>query len=287
MPLTKCIACIAALFFCSPLLAQDKVNVSTYSFSHDYKTGEKISYAFEDVDYEYSAVLNEGFYTVNDFQNAQEIQVRVDETVVEENGTERKQFTISDAKYRKITNGKDGLSAGELTPVAKLIPGFPETITYTCALNEGDFLAAILKAYQPYMSNPLGVFLYYKMMDVHTFGPTVANLNPQSLETMKIAPSKDMELANGKFHNHSPITLFQRIDTINGSPQAYFKIMTMGNYYQTIGNGRIDTNYQYTFHVSMDGPYKGLLFDGELQEHVFAHNAKAIISRQLSIRRLD
>ena len=270
-----------------PLYAQDKVDVSTYSFSHDYKTGEKVSYAFEDVDYAYSAVLNEGFYVINDFETAQELQVRVDETIIEDNGAKRKQFAISDAKYRKITNGKDGLFAEELTPVTKLIPGFPETITYTCALDESDFLAAILKAYQPYMSNPLGSFLYYKLMDVHSFGTTVAKLAPQSLETMQIRPSKDMALAHGTFHNHSPIKLFQRIDTINGSPQAYFKIMTMGNYYQTPDTGRMDTNYQYTFHVSMDGPYKGLLFDGELQENVFAHKSKGIISRQLSMRRME
>ena len=266
--------------------AQYQTDASTYSFSHDYKTGEKISYMFEDVDYIYSAALKDGFYTIGDFKYAEELQVRVNETVAEEKGEKVKRFEITNGRYRKIENVSGTLSQPEFTPLTTLIPGYPESLTYTCKTDESDFLPALLKTYQPYMKYPQGAFLYYKLMDVHTFGPSVAHLTPQQLETFQIKKSTDMALAGGIFHNHSPITLFQRVDTINGGKQAYFKIMTMGNYYQ-MPNGRLDTNYQYTFHVSLDGPYTGLLFDGELQEHVFAHNAKEIVSRQLSIRRVE
>jgi hypothetical protein len=273
------------LLFLGQAYAQDRVDVSTYSFAHDYKTGEKFSYLFEDTEYTYSAALNDGFYTVGDFKYAQELHVRVDESIVEEKGEKRKKFEISDVSYRKVDNDKGGLTQPALEPITKLVPGFPATISYTCKLDEADFLQAILKVYQPYMPDPLGMFLYYKLMDVHTFTATVSRIKPQTPETFSIKASSDMALHDGTFHNHSPITLFQRIDTVDGARQAYFKIMTMGNYYQ-MPDSRLDTNYQYSFHVSLDEPYKGLLFDGELQENVFAHKSKAIISRQLSMRRI-
>mgnify|MGYP001571467769 CR=1 FL=1 len=37
------------LFLGQAVFAQEKVDVSTYSFSHEYKTGEKVSYMFEDL----------------------------------------------------------------------------------------------------------------------------------------------------------------------------------------------------------------------------------------------
>jgi len=275
-----------ALLFLGRALCAQSVDVSTYSFTHDYKVGEKASYKFEDVEYTYSASLNDGFYTIGDFKYAEELHADVAWTVIEENGVKKKRFEISGAEYRKITNDKGALTQPPLTPAAKLVPGLPEKITYTCKLDETDFLPAILKVYQPYMKDPLGMFLYYKLMDVHTFGPTVARLSPRELETFEIRPSTDLALSGGTFHNHSPVSLFQRVDTIDGARQAYFKIMTMGNYYQ-MPDSRLDTNYQYTFHVSLDAPCAGLLLDGDLQEHVFAHKAKEIISRQLSIRRVE
>ncbi|MFA5161448.1 MAG: hypothetical protein WC421_04300 [Elusimicrobiales bacterium] len=281
----KMIAVIAlAAFSGTAAPAQEKPVL--YSFTHDYKTGEKISYDFEDVDYIYSLDMRGGFETVKDFLQAEEIRVRVNETVVEENGEKRKKFEITGAQYRKIANDKDKISSPGMTPLPELIAGYPQTLAYTCRLDEGDFTSAILKAYQTYMGNPIGLFLYYKLMDVHTFGPTVARLEPQSLGFMQIRPSRDIPLKDGVFHNRNPVMLFQRVDTINGAPQAYFKVMTMGNYYKT-ANSSMDTNYQYTFHVSLDGPRKGLLFGGELQEHIFAHDSKKIISRQLSIRRVE
>jgi hypothetical protein len=276
----------AVLFAGKPVRAQEAVDVSTYTFTHNYKAGEKFAYLFEESDYSYSADLKDGFRTAGNLEEIMEFHFKVNIEIVDVNGELKKKFTISGVTYRGLKNTKDGLEKNPLEPATKVAPGFPEEFSYTCKLNESDFVQAILKTDKPYMTGELGVLIYQKLTDVHTFGVSIGGLKTEIPETFQVKASTDVTIKTGVFHNNSPVSLFEGIETVNGERLGYFKVMTMGNTYKLPDRLNL-TDYQYAFHIGMDGPYKGMLIDGNLQEHGFDSRDMGIISRQLSMRRVE
>ncbi len=167
-----------------------------------------------------------------------------------------------------------------------MIPDFPESLSYS--YTGEDFIEALNQAFTPYLTHPLGIFLHYKMMDVHSFQSVVDDIDSsESPGSVVIRPSEDIEVEHGVFHNHQPVRLYQRVDLLGGVPHAYFKVQTMGNVFRVPQqNMELHTNYQLTFHVPLEGETAGLVSSGEQQElgyTVSGQEPVTAIQRQYSL----
>ena len=173
--------------------------------------------------------------------------------------------------------------------MAELVAGFPKDFAYFYA-SDGAVISKLSQIYSPYIGNEVGGFVYYKAMDIHTFQSVIDGL-PPSLEVgqTKLTKASNIDLGGGnRFHNGPSTILFQRIDERDGQKFGFFKVVTMGNVFLPVGGDPSYTNYQYTFHVALDGPFQGLLIDGDLQETVTTRLSKVdksvLTQRQLSVR---
>ena len=153
--------------------------------------------------------------------------------------------------------------------------------------------AKLVEYFKPYMAHPLGKKLYYQCQDIHTFQGSYDSMVLTArlkVGEMTKNPSADISLEAGSFHNNAPLVFYQRNILADGVKQAYFKFITMGNHYDSTLKSQpyIDTNYQHSMIVPLEGELAGLVNRGELQETVYATNKKTIrdmtvIQRHLSL----
>ena len=248
--------------------------------------GESWDYFFEDGEGTFLTEAVDGLPRVKQPVRYQELQVRLRVSVVSVKGDiVEKRVDLLHTKYRELSAEQLGGKADvPLKPISALIPGFPETFSYSYNVDEGKVVEQLQTYFKGYLSSPFGSFLYYKLLDLHTFQGTAEHLPPESLGRVSTGESRDIPLQDGVFHNHGPVRLLQRIDMVDGLRQAYYKIMTLGNYYKLSKlDGSMDTNYRYTFYVPVEGALKGIVSEGELQEEVVLRGKPIVIERQLSL----
>jgi|GEM_PF-6057963 len=256
---------------------------------HDYKTGEIFTYFFEDTETVFSTKDDKGFPRAQEPIQIEQLQFYAKVSIIENNGMKLKKYELSDAKYRKLP--KDVLLSGksgsvEFQTVIELIPEFPKVFSYTCSLNESDVLKSILQPCTPYMDKPIGAFFYRELTDLHTIPSQMIMIGSETVGCASVGESWDIPLAGGSFHNHKPVRLFHSINVMNGIRQAYFKVITMGNFYDT-PTMKTHTNYQSSFNIAIEGPISGILTYGEIQEHGYPIGVPAMICRQISMRLVD
>lgn len=255
-------------------------------FKHQYKAGESWEYFFEDSEGTFLTKSVDGLPRADMPMKFEEMQIRLRITILGvEAGVPKKRVELLEVSFRELK--PEQIQTGEtvpLVPVQSLIPGFPKPFAYEFAVDEGRIVEELHRYFEPYLENPVGLFLYYKLLDVHTFQGTMDHLPPEAPGHVGIGASRDIPLKDGVFHNHAPVRLLQRIDRLGGTRQAFYKVMTLGNHYApTMLPKPMDTNYRFTFHVPVEGPNRGIIYDGDLQEEITLRHAPIIIQRQLSI----
>ncbi len=258
---------------------------------HLYRIGESHEYLFEVTEASYSTEQLERLPMIKDLLKIEELTIRYRLSAISvENQEVRKQIALIDARYRELPNGnlKDSrIEMPAYRPLSSTIPDFPADLSYSY-IGE-NFIEALNQACGPYLAHPLGVFLHYKLIDVHSFQSVVDDIGSQeSLGDVVISPSEDIEVEHGVFHNHEPVRLYHRVDLLEGVRHAYFKVQTMGNVFRVPQQGmEFHTNYQMTFHVPLEGEAAGLVSNGEQQElgyTVKAGEPVTAVQRQLSLR---
>ncbi len=249
---------------------------------HPYQVGESWEYFFENTETTYVTTEEDKVPRPQQAVRFDELQLRVRIDVEKA----QRRLTLLDGKFRTFNSNdlKSPESMPEFQSVWELIPSLPKTFSYAYE-SDGQAVQTIAKDFAPFMSDRMGQQLYFKMLDIHTFQATIDGLPSETVGTVAIGKSRDIQLAQGLFHNHKPVRLFQRIDQRDGQPFAYYKIMTAGNYYN-FDKQPLDTTYQYTFRVPLSGSTQGIVDSGELQELVFVHHDDrdpVLIQRQLSL----
>ncbi|TVQ98720.1 MAG: hypothetical protein EA403_13830 [Spirochaetaceae bacterium] len=258
---------------------------------HVYRTGESYEYLFEVTEASYSTEQLERLPMIKELLKIEELIIRYRLSTVSVEAHEVKQkIELVDTRYREVPSERligSNPRATEFQPLSSLIPGFPENLAYR--FTGGDFIAALNQACGPYLSHPLGIFLHYKLIDVHSFQSVVDDIGSrESPGDIVISPSEDIAVEHGVFHNHEPVRLYHRVDLLDGVRHAYFKVQTMGNVFRVPQQGmEMHTNYQMTFHVPLEGEATGLVSSGEQQElgyTVKAGEPITAIQRQISLR---
>ena len=268
--------------------AQDTQN--TGFVPHAYRADETYDYMFEVTEASYTTEQLERLPMVKDLFKVEDMSLRYRlSTLSVEPERVTKRLELVDARYREISG--EALTGGEARkvayrPLTALIPDFPESLSYR--YSGEDFLGPLNEACAPYMAHPLGIFLHYKLIDVHSFQSVIDSIaTGESPGDLVITPSEDIEVEHGIFHNHDPVRLYHRVDVLDGVRHAYFKVQTMGNVFRVPQqNLEMHTNYQMTFHVPLEGEAAGLLGNGEQQEFAFVVKVGEPITamqRQLSV----
>lgn len=281
------------LIFALTFLGYGFARANTNLLLHDYQDGESYNYYLEDSEAIYSTEQVGKLPRVKELMKIQELQLNLSIKVLQSNRIRTiKQVTITEAKYRELDKDVVDASLVPFVPVETLIPLFPKNFTFK--YDEGDtrLIEQMSTVFATYLSNPVAMFLYYKMIDAFTFqalyedGKTV----PQSMKvgSVNIAESTDStNFAQGKFHNHSPLAIYQRNTKKDKVNQAYIKILTMGNYYEMPDTDvQLDSNYQLSFYVPLEGIDTGLVTSGELLETGYytpKGKPTIVIQRQLSL----
>ena len=263
---------------------------------HVYRTGESHEYFFEVTEASYSTEQLERLPMIKDLFKIEDLFVRFRLSTVSVDVDEvRQQVDLIETGYRELTG--EELSGGQSTgavaqakphlSLSSMIPDFPESLSYS--YTGGDFIAALNEACGPYLTHPLGIFLHYKLIDVHSFQSVIDDVASGELPgDVVISPSEDIEVEHGVFHNHEPVRLYHRVDLLNGIPHAYFKIQTMGNVFRVPQQSMdMHTNYQISLHAPLEGDAAGLLSSGEQQELGYTDKAGepvTAVQRQLSMR---
>ena len=268
---------------------------STFSFAaetvqqHQYQPGETLSYFFEDTETDFSGEFKDGIFQPTNLYAMQELRIPYDISIVkvDADGKTERQLKFQDAFYR---GGEPAaFSSSSLSHVSDIVPNFPKDFSYNY-LSDGGVISKLVQIYGPYLGNEVGQFVYYKAMDIHTIQSVIDSI-PSTLQVGQIKQSSaiEIDLGNGdKFHNGPTTILFQRIDVVDGVKMGFFKVVTVGNIFIPKKRNQSFTNYQYTFHVALEGKYQGLLVDGDLQETIVAPNSDTgkpvLIQRQLSVK---
>lgn len=258
---------------------------------HVYRSGESHEYLFEVTEASYSTEQLERLPMIKDLLKIEELYIRYRlSTHSAETHEVRKKIELIEAAYRELPAQNSSGSEVEKTvyqPLSSLIPDFPAHLSYS--YSGEDFFEALNQVCAPYLTHPLGIFLHYKLIDVHSFQSVIDDISSQeSPEDVVIGPSEDIEVEHGTFHNHKPVRLYHRVDLLEGVPHAYFKVQTMGNVFRVPTQSMdMHTNYQMTFHVPLEGAAAGLLSSGEQQE--LGYTVKdgepiTAIQRQISLR---
>jgi hypothetical protein len=258
---------------------------------HVYRPGESNEYLFEVTEASYSTEQLERLPMIKDLLKIEELTIRyrlstlsVDESQV------RQKIELMETGYRELTGQFAPGSEPEATafrPLSSMIPDFPENLSYS--FSGEDFIEALNQACSPYLAHPLGIFLHYKLIDVHSFQSVVDDIDSrESPGDVVIRPSEDIEVEHGVFHNHAPVRLYHRVDLLDGVRHAYFKVQTMGNVFRVPQQSmEMHTNYQITFHVPLEGETAGLVTNGEQQElgyTVKSGEPITAIQRQISLK---
>ena len=268
---------------------------------HVYRTGESYEYFFEVTEASYSTEQLERLAMIKDLFKIEDLFVRLRLSILSVEGDEvRQQVELIETGCRELdsedlagarsTGGNapveartdgghstDGRSTGSTSggagarakphqSLSSMIPDFPERLTYS--YTGGNFIAALNEAFAPHLTHPLGIFLHYKLIDVHSFQSVIDDVASGELpDDVVISPSEDIPVEHGVFHNHEPVRVYHRVDLLNGVPHAYFKFQTMGNVFRVPSQSMdMHTNYQITLHAPLEGDAAGLITNGEQQE---------------------
>lgn len=274
---------------------------------HVYRTGESYEYFFEVTEASYSTEQLDRLPMIKDLFKIEDLFVRLKLSILSVEGDEtRQQVELLETGYRELgseelrgarsgggssvgeaqsdsgrstgataaggthsTDGRSTDSGGRAKPhqsLSSMIPDFPERLSYS--YTGGNFIAALNEACGPYLNHPLGIFLHYKLIDVHSFQSVIDDVASGELPNdVVISPSEDIEVEHGVFHNHEPVRVYHRVDLLNGVPHAYFKFQTMGNVFRVPSQSMdMHTNYQITLHAPLEGDAAGLITNGEQQE---------------------
>jgi hypothetical protein len=257
---------------------------------HVYRTGESYEYYFEVSEASYSTEQLERLPMVKDLLKVEELTLRFRlSTLSVEPAQVEKQVELFDARYRELRG--QGLTGADATrtayrPLSSMIPDFPDGLSYRYPGE--DFIGPLSQVCSPYLAHPLGIFLHYKLVDVHSFQSVIDGIAAgESPGAIVITPAEDIEVEHGVFHNHDPVRLYHRVDILRGVKHAYFKMQTMGNVFR-VPQQRMDmhTNYQMTFHVPLEGEAAGLVSSGEQQELAYVVKEGepiTAVQRQLSL----
>lgn len=283
--MTLTVLCALLLGLGTNLQAQAESKPSVGLSQHRYIQGENLTYIFEDTETTFEAVPQDGVLQPTALQKVQELQISFAIAInAKPGGGMRRVLQFQDGFYRE--GSTTTFSTASLKALAELIPKFPDHFSYEYQ-SDSQAISITGKAYAPYMANPIGSFVYYKALDVHTIQSVIDNI-PNTLKPGELLEksAKDIKLPAGVFHNASTAILYQRIVPCQAVRCAFFKVVTMGNNFsmpgETGGTQKLYTNYQYTFYVPLEGPKTGLLLRGELMETVTVP-PKMIIQRQLSM----
>lgn len=154
-------------------------------------------------------------------------------------------------------------------PLQNLIPGFPAPFIHTYDLGTDGPVAGQLHTIFEDHFNPV----LFKLVDIFTW-PSIIESIPKDLLIGQgsVSPAVDVSLFGGTFHNHDRVLSLDRVDVIDGLHQAYVTVQVPGNYFESFG---IDTNYQLTVHVPLEGPAMGLAYRGDFQETLFSGGVTA------------
>ena len=258
---------------------------------HVYRTGESYEYLFEVTEASYSTEQLERLPMIKDVLKIEEliIRYRLSTVSVEAHKVQQK-LELVDTRYREVPIERLTGPNPEPTQfqlLSSMIPDFPKNLSYR--FSGEDFIESINQACASYLAHPLGIFLHYKLIDVHSFQSVVDDIGAhESPGDVVISPSEDIAVEHGVFHNHEPVRLFHRIDLLNGVRHACFKVQTMGNLFRVPHQGmELHTNYQMTFHVPLEGEAAGLVSSGEQQElgyTVQGDEPITAIQRQISLK---
>lgn len=253
--------------------------------------GESYEYLFEVTEALYSTEQLERLPMIKELLKIEEliIRYRLSTISVEEHEVQQT-IELIDTRYREVPRERITGAEPEPTqfqPLSSMIPDFPEQLSYRFSGEES--IEPLNQACAPYLSHPLGIFLHYKLIDVHSFQSVVDDIGAhESPGDVVISPSEDIPVEHGVFHNHEPVRLFHRVDVLEGVRHAYFKVQTMGNVFRVPQQEmEFHTNYQMTFHVPLEGEAAGLVSSGEQQELGYTLQGDApvtAIQRQISLR---
>ena len=258
---------------------------------HVYREGESYEYLFEVTEASYSTEQLERLPMIKELLKIEEliIRYRLSTVSVEEHEVQQT-IELIDTRYREVPIERLTSSESHATqfqPLSSLIPDFPANLSYR--FSGEDFIESLNQACAPYLTHPLGIFLHYKLIDVHSFQSVVDDIGAnESPGHIVISPSEDIAVEHGVFHNHEPVRLYHRVDVLEGVRHAYFKVQTMGNVFRVPQQGmELHTNYQMTFHVPLEGEAAGLVSSGEQQElgyTVQGDEPITAVQRQISLK---
>lgn len=257
---------------------------------HVYRVGESYEYLFEVTEASYSTEQLERLPMIKELLKIEELIIRYRlATISVEEHEVQQTIELMDTRYREVPRERitsPNPEPTEFQPLSSMIPDFPKNLSYR--FSGEDFIESINQACAPYLAHPLGIFLHYKLIDVHSFQSVVDDIGAhESPGDAVISPSEDIAVEHGVFHNHEPVRLFHRIDLLDGVRHAGFKVQTMGNVFRVPQQGmELHTNYQMTFHVPLDGEAAGLVSSGEQQElgyTVQGDEPITAIQRQISL----
>ena len=258
---------------------------------HVYRTDESYEYLFEVTEASYSTEQLQRLPMIKDLLKIEELTIRYRLSVVSVEAHEvRKKIELIETRYRELTSqswADSETRATEYRPLSSMIPDFPANLSYS--YSGEDFIEALNRACSPYLAHPLGIFLHYKLIDVHSFQSVIDDIaSRESPGDVVISPSQDIAVEHGVFHNHEPVRLYNRVDLLDGVHHAYVKVQTMGNVFRVPQQSmEMHTNYQMTFHVPLEGEAAGLISSGEQQELGYTVKSEepiTAIQRQISLR---
>ncbi|TVR05106.1 MAG: hypothetical protein EA403_03540, partial [Spirochaetaceae bacterium] len=145
---------------------------------HLYRTGESYEYLFEVTEASYSTEELERLPMIKDLLKIEEliIRYRLSTASVEAHEVQQR-LELVDSRYREMPSERLTGSephATEFQPLSSLIPDFPAALSYR--FNGENFITVLNHACGPYLAHPLGIFLHYKLIDVHSFQSVVDDI---------------------------------------------------------------------------------------------------------------
>ena len=275
---------ISALVFSDPCPAKaaDSVAASDGMVQHVYRKDETLRYFFEDTDYMYTTKSGSVALRPETLRSMTDLKLNLKISVADvSSGTAHRRIEFSAGQYRSAA--PDNYNQTPSVPLSSAIPGFPADFGYEYD-SDGKVVNHTATFFQPYLSSDAGVFVYYKTMDIHTFQSIIDSISgAQKPGDIVIKTGKDIPLAMGIFKNANSVLNYHRVETVDRVRCAVFKVATLGNEFQVKGAGdTLQTDYQLTMFVPLEGEYQGLLLRGDLQEYVL-QKPDTFVLRQLSM----
>lgn len=274
------------------LLAASHAHSENGFHHHEFKVGEVIRYEFEDSDTSFAAVLRDGTIQAGESTAVQEIRIPVAIELLPNDKSLKRKLTISPlAQYR--TGRPEALAGTPFQPLTKLAANIPPSFAYSYK-DDADALSNLQKTFDSIRGSETGSFLFFKMQDVHQMQGSTQKI-PEGMTPGQthFSPGHETSGLGGKFISAPEQLLYQGTEVFDGIRSGYFKSISLGHQF-SIQKIKTYTNFSYSLHVALEGPYKGLLLFGEGQETatVLEENEKgdykpaALLQRQFSIRLL-